>query len=270
MFQQLQCNLQGSTIEQDYDPSDMYEGGRQSSFKKGSFEDYDDDENDFSPQNGEKARKEERSFIQKQFALRKMQAAASMEMNAAPKISRVKSASATEVRVSGLTISKRESNVSMLATVLKANMEKCAKKSPPEYPKHKLNGEDIEDIAIAIEFRCFESVKAISVYNRNFGKEYYIINRLDTLQEDLANYVPKKRSAQGGDYKTTINGLKDRYGEDVINELEEEMKKNGDKKSDKTVTEVKLKIFNKNYNLISKKNSCSRKDSKNPHLATKA
>lgn len=241
MFQQLTSNLQGGKIEQDYDPSEMYEGGRQSSFKKGSFDDYGDEAEEETwggGGNSERARKEERSFIEKQFALRKMQAAASMEAQAMPKISRVKKASATEIRVAGLTVSKRDSNLTMLATVLQANMEKCAKKNPPELPQHKLSGEDIEAIAIAIELRCFESVKAISIYNHRFGKEYYSINRLTSLHEDILNYVPKKRAAHGGEYKTIVNGLKERYGEDVINELESEMKNEKEKGADKTVIEV--------------------------------
>lgn len=240
MFMQLNCNGMGSgKIEQDYDPNEMYDGGRQSSFKKGSFEDYgDDDDSSYNKsQNNEYARKDERSFIDKQFALRKMQAAASMELQPSNKISRVKSASSTDIRVVGLTISKRESNLSMLITALKANMERCASKNPPELPNHKLSGEDLENIGTAIEYRCFESVKAISVYNRNFAKDYHNVKTLESLHNDILNHVPKKRSAHGGEYQTIINGLKERYGADVVNELEEEMEKS-QSKVPQTVIEV--------------------------------
>lgn len=230
-FLQLNANNYGSKIEDDYDPFDneMYEGGRYSNNKKGSFDEYD---NDDSGGNGErrkseKEKRDERSFIEKQFALRKMQAAASLQMQAAPKITRIRSASATEVKVAGLSIKVRESNLTQLISLLRTNMEQCAARN--EHPTHKLNGEDLEKIGIEIEYKCFESVKAISIYRRNIGKELMSIRQLKTLHEDIKNYLPKKRNAHGGEYKTIVEGLKDRYGKDVVKELETEIQKSQEK-----------------------------------------
>jgi hypothetical protein len=42
--------------------------------------------------------------------------------------------------------------------------------------------------------------------------------------------LPKKHTSHGGDYKTIVGDLKSRFGEDVVNELEKEIKDDADQK----------------------------------------
>lgn len=249
-FQQVNANGFGSKIEDDFDPfnNEMYQGGRfQNNVKKGAFDEYDEDSGggSGSGEAGERKKSEydkkvERSFIDKQFALRKLQAATSMQYQASPKITRVRHASATEIKVTGLKAQLRESNLSQFISLLKTHLEICARKDPPELPNHNLNGEDLEEIGVAIEFRCFEGVKAISVYRRNFGMEYLKIKKLTSLYEDIKNYVPKKRTAHGGEYNTIVEDLKDRYGTDVVEELQMDIKSNQKEKNEVDVSNKSL------------------------------
>lgn len=208
-----------------------FTGGR--SYKKGSFDDYSEDSEGGSHRSSEREKKAERSFIDKQFALRKMQAAAAMSMSESTSISRVKHPSSTDTKVSGLTISTREQNLTMLTSVLKNNMEKSALNDPPEYPLHSLIYKDLEDIAVDIEYNCFNSCKAVSIYRRNVAKEIHNIRSSMGLYSATKNHIPAKHKSHGGDYKTIVNDLKDRYGKDVIDELEDEINQKNNKSSSK-------------------------------------
>lgn len=169
-----------------------------------------------------------------------MQAAATMSMNETTSISRVKSASSTETKVSGLSISTREQNLTLLTSVLKNNMEKCALFNPPENPLHPLVYKDLEDIAIEIEYNCFNSCKAVSIYRRNVAKEVHNVKSSSGLFSTTKNYIPQKHKSHGGDYKTIINDLKDRYGKDVINELEDELQQKNNNRSKSSKKSNKL------------------------------
>lgn len=233
-FMQMNANGYGSKIEDDFDPfsNAMYEGGRfqnnQNNAKKGTFDEYDEDDDGGSGggerKKSEYEKKAERSFIEKQFALRKLQAATSMQFQASPKITRVRQAGATEVKVAGLKASTRESNLSQFVTLLRTHMEKFAQMDPPEIPTHKLNAEDLEEIGVELEFQCFKDVKAISVYRRNIGVQFLKTKQLKSLHEDIKNYVPKKRTAHGGEFQSIVENLKERYGNDVVEELENDIK----------------------------------------------
>ncbi|KAG5682242.1 hypothetical protein PVAND_011606 [Polypedilum vanderplanki] len=216
------------TAAEEADFTDLYEGGR-SSGHKGKFDYYDNDDDSYDNDYGssfrkasEKERKEERSFIDKQFALRKMNAAAAMKMNETASISRVKSANATESKV-GLTVVTRENYLSLLISALKSNMEKSALLDPPDIPTIAITYKDLEDIAIDLELKCFDSCKAVSIYRRNMAKETFAIKNEARLHSLIKNHIPKKHKFHGGDYKTIVEDLKNRYGEDVIEELENEV-----------------------------------------------
>lgn len=212
----------------DQDPFDLYEGGRPGNSKTDSFEQHHDGvTGGFGTfrKASELDRKNERSFIDKQFALRKAQAAEAMEMEPSAQISRVRSAQSTETKVDGLKIQVRESHLTQIVEYLKKNMESCAKQDPPERPDHHLVYKDLEDIGKEIEYQCFSNCKAISVYRRNVGKAALAIKQCSSLYPVLKTHTPSKRQAFGGDHKTVIKDIKERYGADVVNELEGEKNK---------------------------------------------
>jgi hypothetical protein len=174
-----------------------------------------------------------------------MQAAASMQMRESASISRVKNAGSTELKVIGLTTTTREQNLSLIVSALKNHMEKCAQNDPPEHPNAALVYKDLEDIGIQLEFKCFDVVKAVSIYRRNVAKEVQAIRSSPTLYSAIKNHVPKKHASFGGDYKTIVSDLRDRYGKDVVDELETEIgvKKNGSDEKKKAASTTTAKKF---------------------------
>lgn len=223
------------------DVSDLYEGGKVSSKK--AYDDYNtSDDNSYGEsfrKASEREKKQERSFIDKQFALRKMNAAAAMQMTETTSISRVKSARATETKVAGLTTTTRETNLSLIISTLKLNMEKSALNDPPEVPNYALVHKDLEDIGVEIEFKCFDACKAVSIYRRNIAKEVYAIKISKNLHPIIKNHIPAKHKSYGGDYKTIVSDLKQRFGSDVVDELEKEMQSNTESKKAKQMVPKK-------------------------------
>lgn len=219
------ASLGGFNQMPDVDPVNLYEGGRQG--KTGSFEDYENDSGEssgFRKASDILDKRAEKSFIEKQFALRKAQAAEAIEMMPTSQISRVRAAQSTGSRI-GLTLPVRETSLTHLTDTLKANMEKCEKANPPETPLHKLVYKDLEDIAKEIEYGCFSNCKAISVYRMKISKALVEIKGKVGLHPSIQNHVPAKRQAFGGDYKTVVSLAKERYGDDVVKELEDEKTK---------------------------------------------
>lgn len=228
MFMQLSNNSSLGTYNRmpDLDPTDLYEGGRGDDFKKGSFEDY--DEGGDSSGGFRKASEfgqTDRSIIDKQFALRKAQAAEAMSMQPSAGISKVRAALSTETKVIGLTQAIRETYLKMLADALLQNMKKCKELEAPETPKHALKYVDLEDIAIEIEYKSFSDSKAISIYRKKLAVSMQDIRKSTGLYPALKDHAPKKRQAFGGDAETIIADLKKRYGDDVVSELESEKNK---------------------------------------------
>lgn len=217
----------------DLDPEDLYEGGRSkhNGLDKESFENYDDSGgSDHGFRKASEAFKNnEREFILKQLALRKAQAAQAMEQLPATQMSRVKAAQSTEIKVVGLDITKRDKNLGYIADYLKQNMENSAKLNPPEYPEHKLIYRDFEDIAKEIEYKCFDTCKALSIYIRNIAKASWTIRNCVGLYADLKKHVPKKRQDFGGDSKTILKQYRERYGSDVIDDLDSEKSKKSER-----------------------------------------
>lgn len=165
-----------------------------------------------------------------------MQAASAMSNRETTAISKVKQASLTDTKVCGLSLSTRESNLTLLVSTLKNNKEYFEIASPPEYPLHSLVYKDLEDIGIEIEYNCFNSCKAVSIYRKNIAKEIYGIRTCKTLYPGTKNHVPNKHKSHGGDYKTIVKDLRERYGKDVIDELEDELEKN---KPPKRISKIK-------------------------------
>lgn len=218
----------------DLDPVDLYGGGKGSNSKKGNFESYSDEDGAEHTGGFVKAselhRGVDRDFIDKQFALRKLKATKAMEDLPKTQINRVKSAMSTETKVSGLTISKRDSNLSFIVDALKCNVTRCAEKDPPEYPTNSLYHEDYENIGKEVEYRCFSDSKAISIYRRNIAKVSNEIKSSHGLYPDTKIYERKQRQAVGGEYKTALSVIKERFGSDVAKELDDEASKKTERK----------------------------------------
>lgn len=172
-FQQLSVAGKLKTkIEYDDNFADLYEGGRK------GLEDnaYDEEGEGGSDGSREKrAQQETESLIQKQFALRRAAAAKDLDMHRSASISRVKYALQTTVKVNGLTISSRESNLTMLADLLKRNVEACKDSDPPE---HELVYKDFEDVATEMEYEAFTTNTVASLYRRSIVKHVSIAHSL--------------------------------------------------------------------------------------------
>lgn len=219
----------------DQDFEDLYEGGKVSANLKfkGSFADYDYETNS-DGSGGEHSgfrtasslvKKQDRDFIQKQFDLRKAQAAEKMEDFPKTQISRVKQPMSTETKVKGLTIKGREVNLDSLIATLKSHKEKMNQKTD-----HNLSRVDFEDVAKEMEYKIFSQCQAVSVYRNRIMKLIHSLKTATELCEELKSHVPKSRQSFGGDYKTIVDDLKTRYGADVVNELENEKKKKVERK----------------------------------------
>ncbi|XP_055636373.1 ATP-dependent DNA helicase Q5 isoform X2 [Toxorhynchites rutilus septentrionalis] len=151
-------------IEYDDNFADLYEGGRKG-LEDNEYADGDGEGSDGSRE--KQAKRETESLIQKQFALRRAAAAKDLDMHKTASISRVKYALQTSVKVNGLTISSRESNLTMLADLLKRNVEACKESDPPE---NELVYKDFEDIAMEMEYEAFTTNTVASLYRRSIVK----------------------------------------------------------------------------------------------------
>ncbi|KAG4077562.1 hypothetical protein HA402_002989 [Bradysia odoriphaga] len=197
VYQQLSMNYYSEAVVAD--SSDMYGGGRVG--LRQNEDSYRESDNEYAgPSREEVAKKASTNFIREQLALRKNLAAAKeLEMQPSSLMSRVKHALSTSNKIPGLTTKKRESNLTMIADLLKKNIEICAQKN--ENPINTLKYCDFEDIAADVEYRCFTPHKAISLYNRSVAKEYCALKKHNTdgiMIEALKNHVPKKRNVIGG------------------------------------------------------------------------
>uniref|UniRef100_A0A1Q3G0Y1 ATP-dependent DNA helicase Q5 n=1 Tax=Culex tarsalis TaxID=7177 RepID=A0A1Q3G0Y1_CULTA len=220
-FQQLSVSGKLKTIVgYDDDVSDLYGGGR-----KGYEKDYgigNDDEEGDGEAREKRAKRETELLIQKQFALRKASAAKELDMHKTASISRVKYAMQTSVKVNGLTISSREANLTMLADLLKKNVDAC---KDTERPDNELVYKDFEDIAVEMEYEAFTTSTVASLYRRSIVKHISAIKAATSsgmLYPDLKQHVPQARNAHGGEFKTIEAELKRKYGNEIVDELRED------------------------------------------------
>lgn len=234
-FQQVtsHASLGSFRSKPDLDPADLYEGGRNNDFKKGSFESYDDGDSDHGSgfvRASDLMKNNDRSFIDKQFAIRKLQATAAMEQLPKTQINRVKSAQATEVKVSGLTISKRDQNLTHIIEALRKNVAASVTSEPAEHTSFPFAHDDYESIGVEIEYKCFSESKAISIYIRKIAKATKAIREHSGLCPEIKSYVPAARKSHGGEHKTVEKELKKRFGADVVDEIEAESQKKVERK----------------------------------------
>ncbi|XP_055614545.1 uncharacterized protein LOC129760888 isoform X2 [Uranotaenia lowii] len=216
-FQKLSVSGKLKTkVGYDDDFSDMYEGGRK------GFDDYDEEEGEDDGARENRAKRETESLIKKQLAIRKAAAAKDLDMHKSASISRVKFALQTSVKVNGLTISSREGNLTMLADLMKKNVEEC--KQNGESTEHDLVYKDFEDIAVEMEYESFTTNTVASLYRRSIVKHITAIKSATSsgmLFPDLKHYVPKPRNSHGGEFKTIEAELKRKYGDEIVDELRE-------------------------------------------------
>lgn len=200
VYQQLSMNYYSEAVMAG-NGDDLYGGGRIGvRAAEQAYGESNCDSEFAGPSREEVAKKASTNFIREQLALRKKLAAVKeIEMQPSAVMSRVKYALSTSNKIPGLTIKKRETNLTMLADLLKKNIEICAAKK--QNPTHSLKYCDFEDIAAEVEYRCFTPHKAISLYNRSIAKEYCALKKNNTdgvLIATLKDHVPKKRNITGG------------------------------------------------------------------------
>uniref|UniRef100_A0A1B0CVD7 DNA 3'-5' helicase n=1 Tax=Lutzomyia longipalpis TaxID=7200 RepID=A0A1B0CVD7_LUTLO len=189
----------GGAISLDYNNcgDDLYEGGRNA--VKMIESEY--TESDASPSDREaRAKKERTSLIQKELAARRLNAAKFLEKELPQaRISRVKHAMSTETKITGLTITLRESYLSMIADLLKKNYE-CGEKD--DSIPSTLVYRDFEDIGVELEYKAFTNNKVISLYRRSAAKlmaDIKAATAKSECYESFGDYKPKKREPRGGE-----------------------------------------------------------------------
>lgn len=200
VYQQLSLNYYSEAVMAD-NGADLYGGGRMGVREAEQTYGESNCDSEFAgPSREEVAKKASVNFIREQLSLRKNLAATKeLEMLPSAVMSRVKYALSTSNKITGLTIKKREANLTMIADLLKKNIEICAKNN--ENPANSLKYCDFEDIAADVEYRCFTAHKAISLYNRSVAIEYCALKKNNTdgkLIATLKDHVPKKRNVTGG------------------------------------------------------------------------
>uniref|UniRef100_A0A1B0DF19 DNA 3'-5' helicase n=1 Tax=Phlebotomus papatasi TaxID=29031 RepID=A0A1B0DF19_PHLPP len=182
----------GGKLSYDYDDycEDLYEGGKRA--QKQAESEYSD--SDSSSSREQRAKKERMSLIQKEFAARKQAAEQRLEREfASARISRVKHALNTETKIIGLTISLRESYLSMIADLLKKNYDAGEK---DDTIPDTLIYRDFEDIGVELEYKIFTVNKVISLYRRSAAKlmaEIKGSTAKNLCYESFVNYQPKKK-----------------------------------------------------------------------------
>ncbi|CAH2245857.1 ATP-dependent DNA helicase Q5-like [Pararge aegeria] len=176
------------------DPSELYGEGRQGQMKE--TQSYIGDASDESDGESDRRRvaDETRSLIIKEFANRKKNLEKDKNRNNNPeaaKYSKCKAAESTENKVNGLSITGRESYLSLLTDALRNNLEGL---KGIDEPQNKLSRQDIEECAVELEYGAFSKSTVISLYRRAMTKLISSVRACkDTLYPDLKTYEPKKR-----------------------------------------------------------------------------
>lgn len=156
---------------EDVDP-DLYGGGRRGA--KRSFDDMveeDSDPGEHAEQVDKKAKKEREEAIRNEFAKRKgnlsrkekedKEKEKKKEEKEALRSAKVKGAEFTAKKISGLEISQRESYLSLLETVIRANYDLD--------PTENLTSFDIQRIAVEEEYKIFTANKVVTMYRRGMA-----------------------------------------------------------------------------------------------------
>lgn len=172
------------------DGSDLYGGGRPGAKGEASY--YDDENSGDDSHLKERHKKQMNSLIQKQFALRRSSQLgsdmSSEEKEALAKSSRVLAAHSTERKINGLTVTVRESYMTLVEGELTKNFHKCGDIDPP---LQGLIKDDIEACAQQMEYQAFSANKIVSLYKRAVVKDITSIKKsseLMKLHESLHNF----------------------------------------------------------------------------------
>lgn len=155
-------------------------------------------------------------MIKKELEARKRQLKAATELEFIPSstLRRVKHASSTAVKITGLTPVSRDKNLTFFAEKLKENVQQCAANNV--HLEHKLKQADYEDIACELEYQCFTNNKSLIMYKRVITQFIVDIRKLsaaNTLHKSVKEHVPQKdRNAYGGsvdDLKQKVQSLEE-------------------------------------------------------------
>lgn len=179
-----------------------------------AYNENDDSAEDFG-ESSKKIKTETKNLISRQFELRRqLEAAKQLEMSSSSaKLSRVKNAIHTS-KIPNLTTKMRDTNLTLITENLKKNLEEASEK-----PEFDLKYQDIEDVAVGIEYACFTANRAISLYRRAIATKHLEIKNLTKNKElhpDLKQLKPKKRNTYGGSVQ------------DLSEKLKNDIKQNGD------------------------------------------
>lgn len=168
------------------DSSDLYGGGRTSQKKEAELY-----KTESKMERDEiKAKMDLQVLIEKQFALRR-KSSCQGSVDASARYSRVRAADSTGLKVNGLTVSTRESYLSLLTENLNKNYERCHIVDPPQ---HFLSVTDIEICAIDMEYEAFTSNTVAGLYRRLLSKTMAEIKRNTeamSLNPRLKDFIPK-------------------------------------------------------------------------------
>ncbi|PSN39325.1 hypothetical protein C0J52_23599 [Blattella germanica] len=170
------------------DASDLYGEGRIG--QRREADDYLSERTRDENSEREQGKKKLQNLIQQQFSLRR-KSSCQEDNEVSAKFSRVRAAESTGVKVNGLTVSVRESFLSLLAEVLNKNYAQCHIVDAPE---NSLTPNDIEMCAIDMEYEAFTKNTVVSLYKRTILKmitETKKNTELMSLNERLRTFKPK-------------------------------------------------------------------------------
>ncbi|XP_045768785.1 serine-rich adhesin for platelets-like isoform X2 [Maniola jurtina] len=176
------------------DPADLYGEGREGQAREAQA--YCGDGSGESDGEGDRRRvaDETRSLIIKEFANRKKNLDKDKNRNnnsESAKYSKCKAAQSTESKVNGLTLTGRESYLSLLTDALRNNLEGVKGVDEPE---RMLSSHDVEDCAVELEYEAFSKSTVISLYRRAMTKLISSVRACkDSLYSELKTFEPKKR-----------------------------------------------------------------------------
>ncbi|KAG5674798.1 hypothetical protein PVAND_004746 [Polypedilum vanderplanki] len=106
----------------------------------------------------------------KLLVLRKISTSTANKINVPTLTSQLRNAHLTESKI-GLTLTIREENFLLLLSILKINIEKISLLESSDLNSIANTNKDLEDIAVDLEFKCFNSCKSVSIYKRNISIE---------------------------------------------------------------------------------------------------
>lgn len=211
-FNRLVNNVFSSNIQNDFDTSDMYGGGRNGQREAAqSYGGDDDDDDDNSAESKRIVGKQTANFIQQEFDRRSKMIRKAKELEATQTRTfgiRVKNG-VHSTKIAGMDTKKRELYLDLIVKSLRENAEKAKEKA-----KNPLKLCDFEDIGVELEYQCFTKNRVLSLYIRDITKLRMDINNHTKKQEIMAeirNHEPAKRDARGG----TVENLQRQLSEFV-------------------------------------------------------